>query len=513
MMSENTEARVVTLGSGRDQVPCSRRGRRIRRLSLLAVLMTIGGCPSSEQVSERLPVDAAFVGYGEPSECPARCLSTTSYYARAELGLDPTGKPECSVSETLFESLAAEAGVVGGRVSTEPLGAVLDEFRNEPMSPIVLIHENGHAHLVLGVIEIDGELLCQLAHGDHPVSLVRRDRLKAVGFREAWRFSNEGRGVPIRVGSGTLRLNKICHNFREVTPSEKLESAFAITNAGEVPVIFGKPHMSCDCTTGTPIVHTELGPGETRDFRVGYRAGTSGSQRHTVLLTALEKGTGESGQVKLELIASQRKSMKVVPTKLDFGCIAAGERCSRTVCLREVPTDRFLLKKVDPGELPVSWDVEKSRDKSGLMVYRIRLDLAVGERPAGSHNGRVTLSTSSSLRPKVVIPATFEVPQPVRAVPGAVSFGTVTIGDMSEERVRLVSQDSESLIVTAIETQGADGCSVRIDASVSPPELVIGVRATEPGVWQAVVQAKVRSPSGTEYSLDIPCAAFGRSRR
>ena len=52
---------------------------------------------------------------------------------------------------------------------------------------------------------------------------------------------------------------------------------------------------------------------------------------------------------------------------LDFGLMVAGKPSSRLICLREKPTDRFLLKEVDPGKLPIVHRVEMTRDKDGVL--------------------------------------------------------------------------------------------------------------------------------------------------
>jgi len=408
----------VPFGSGPDACDGAHWSRGV----LIILVLGVGGCNSSGP----LPMKEApppFVGSGKPTECAGRCIPSTVYVACAELGLDlmELGEEIDGGPSDVFLALKTHSEATGGSVRSVSVAKLMDELKNGPTPPTVLAHENGHLHLLLGALDVDGHLMCQLVHGDMAVSLVSKAQILRAGFQEAWQFEKTVEGVPIRVGSGTLRLDGVCHNFGEVKPDEEFECAFTLSNVGDTPLVLGDPRSSCSCTTTSSWENAELAPSQTKNLGVAFRSTSAPSQRHSVFLTCFEKGTGVSRQVELFLFGSQRKSMVVTPTRLDYGRVVPGESYCRTVCLREVPTDRFVLKNVDLGELPIVHEIEETKGEDGLAVYRIRLRLNVDDGSSGQNAGNLGLTTDSLVRPQVTIPVKFETAAPVRAVPSVVS--------------------------------------------------------------------------------------------
>ena len=366
------------------------------------------------------------------------------------------------------------------------------------IDPIVLVSRNDHLYLLLGAIEVDGELMCQILHGNSAVSLVARTHLLEAGMKEAWKLENAASAVPLRIGnSSELTANALLHNFGEVQPDEELHCRFQFTNTGHSTVILDKPRTSCRCTTTDLTNATELQPGRTKDLEVIMQATASPSMRESVLLTITEKGSDISRQQELILVASQRQLMTVTPRGLDFGTVTPDVTYDRTVRLSEVVADRFVIERIEADDVPITHEVEEVKHADGLRTYRIRLRLNVVDGScSGKQVGKLNVSTNSRLRPLVTIPIEFAVAPRVRAEPSVVSFGAGTVGQTYHERVRIISTNGKPAKVKSV--VGAYDCSVTIDNQSNPPELVLTATPSTSGVWRSIVEARVETDSVEE---------------
>ena len=304
---------------------------------------------------------------------------------------------------------------------------------------MILVHKTGHLYVLFGAIRANDKLLCQVLHGNEPVSLVTKQALLEGGFQEVWCLEKtKGAGVPIHVGKTVVNIDKLWHNFGEVFPTDRWNARFDWRRWRDTTVILDKPTVSCRCVLPKMSGQTTLSPREAFDLRIATQATGITSMRNSVGLTFYEKGSGVSRRVQLTLIGSQRESMEVNPRTLDFGLMVPGKTSSRLICLCEKPADRFLLKKVDPGKLPITHRVETTRDKNGLATYRVNVELEAEKELPGEHRGELTFTTDSYVRPTVTVPVTFQVEPPVRAIPSVIALGTVAVGEPREERLRLV---------------------------------------------------------------------------
>jgi len=483
-------------------------------LASTVCLLTIcvSGCSQSNTTSSatqtRPAVQSIFSNKSTPSHCPAQCVSTTVAIAREGLGLDPEeqGKKELLDAVALFESLDKEDKDAGSTSIRVPVEDTIEKVTEGPAAPVVFVHNSGHLYVLLGAIKVNDKLLCQVVHGGESVSLVTKRMLLEGGFQEAWRFEKkEGVAVPIHVGSTVIEIDKLWHNFGETLPDKSLECAFHLKNTGKNTVILDKPIVSCQCTVPDLGEKTKLASGGTLDLKILTKPASSTSLRNSVGLTFYEAGNGMSRRVQLALIGSQRESMEVTPTKLDFGIVVPGKVCSRVVSLREKPTDRFVLKEVGSGDLPLSHNVETTKDSNGLATYRVHLELNVKDESLGEQHGELVLSTDSDVRPKVTIPVLFKTESPLRATPSVISLGTVVVGDAREERVQLVSRSGEP--VTAQIECCPEECAIVFDRKKNPTEMVVVINLKQAGIWQGII--KLRAKDATkEQAVAIRCVAY-----
>lgn len=503
---------------------CCRLNRvfSLRRMSgatvavLLTLVSVVGGCSDRRPPVDQQAGQDAFWGTGTGHECLGLCQPTAVFCARAELGLNPLDESRVVRGDPseLLKSLNEEAASSGHIDSSSP-SDILDDFQEGPIPPVFLIHENGHMYMLVGSIQVGDTQLCQVMHGIRPIQLFPKKQLEAMDFREAWQINKCGEGVPVQVGPISVLLNKMYQNFGEVKDGELRECTFLVKNLGSEPIIVGKPLTSCVCTTTGIQSPVELATGQAKEFLVSYRATNQTSQKQTIMLPLTQKGLSENAMeraihIPLVLFACQRQSMVVIPRVVEFGVLSPGRPCSRTLMLREVATDRFVVQDIDPGDLPVKHQIETETGEDGLAAYRVRLELEVGKEYSGQYTRNITLNTNSVVHSKLVVPVRFSVPPQVRVVPSVISLGTFSLGQSREAKLRFVSRDGERINVQPV--SNPDGCAIEVASNEGSPEVTVVVKPEESGPFDGILEVRVTSDS-QEWFLDIPCAGFVQDRR
>ena len=468
------------------------------------------GTGQSGRVPEVRSSWPSFVALGDASRCPMRCKAITESFVRAGLGLDPTERNHAAhePAESILKELREQSKRSDARLEVMPVLDCLKDIKAKPCTPRVLVHEKGHLYLVLGGIDVEGEFMYQLIHGESPVWLVSRSQLERAGFRRGWRMRATTDSFPVRVGEAEIRLDKLFHNFGEVKPATPLECTFRLRSVGHGAVVFDKPVVSCQCTIPNVTGPTRLDVGSVLDLKVVTRGTVGASLRNEIGLTFYEKGAGASKRLSLWLFGSQRELMKVLPPYVDFGTVVPGQSYSRMLRLFETPSDRFTLKSVETGELPITSTVVATTDENGLKSYGIKLELRPREQaPVGDHRARIVIVTTSAARPRVPVGVRYRIQPRLRPVPSTVSFGTVVVGESLEARVKLVSRVGPVRDLRV--EQCPDACRVRFEKAAESPELVIGVKFDRPGVWRDRIVVVGQTKSGKEV-LQIWCVAYVR---
>lgn len=491
-------------------LPCS-----VVYISLLALCGV--GCSPNEDALSRAPVpslvSSTFASSGDPSCCAVQCIHTTLTMARAELRLDPTkseSQPHSDL-DAVLDSLVQQGEDIGSTIARVPVEEVLDDLSEGPNRPSVLVHSTGHLYILLGTIRVSDRLLCQVVHGKSPISLVSPQVLKDEAFRKAWKFvRSEDAWVPLRVGSTMIEIDRLWHNYGEVLPDSNLECTFHLRNTGNVAVVLDRPFTSCNCTVPHMQDKTELRPGSVLDVTLRTKPPNSPSLRQPILLTLYERGTGTPRHVTLEVLGTHQKPMEIIPPHVDFGEVIPGHAYSRTVRLVEFPTDRFALKSVDVGALPLTYTVEKTNSPHGLRTYRVHLQLVPHqEDTVGRHGSEIVLIPDGQTSTPVTIPVLYAVVSSVTVVPSAVAFGTLNVGEPSERKVTFVSREGNSL--TVHECHVPNGCVAEVTYGFDGPELILRLQLDKPGIWEGVIRARVGSSLRHDRWFDIKCAAYGRA--
>ena len=139
--------------------------------------------------------------------------------------------------------------------------------------------------------------------------------------------------------------------------------------------------------------------------------------------------------------------MEVIPTSLDFGLVVPGEEVVRTVMLKEVPTDRFTISKIDFGQLPLTFAKQEEITLDGLKFYRTELTFAlVDDKIEGKQSETVEFATDSKQFPNVRIPVIYEVASIIQTKPRVVSFGTVKVGEKAHEDIEFSTRSGRPVV-------------------------------------------------------------------
>ncbi len=487
------------------------RGVRPTRLACVAVgIGLILGCTSgSVPEADQNETHPAFIAPGPASSCPAGCCRQGEFFARASLGLDPweSGPASSLDAEHLRRTLESMSEETGRELGVIPFAKWLGDVEPGVTSAQILVHKTGHLYVFIGAIDLDGQVACQLIHGNSPVWLVTKRQLKRSGFREVWRSRSPVTSIPAHIGSTSLSLDAVSHNFGEIQPSVDVSCKFRLQNTGNGSIVIDRPITSCRCTAPSIDEKTVLAPGDSEDMEIRIRGSVSASVRHSVALHCFEHGTGVSKMIKLTLLGSQRQSMRVVPNSLDFGTLNAGDRAHRLLTLTEVPSDRFAVVNVHTGELPLAYTQETHVAPDEIATYRFGLELTAAPTDEGEHRGEVVLTTDSRQLPKVVVPVRFAVLPQVRAIPERVSFGMIRIGEHGTRTVHFQARNNEpfSLVVT----KAPDSITTSVQNDAPQPTIVVKCRVTQRGIWKGRMEIEAIGSSWRK-PLALECVAYGQ---
>lgn len=472
-------------------------------LCVCALWFSLSGCNKSvsNQKNDKASYPS-FIVKDTTDNCS--CFRTINYLARGELGIAPAALLKTEYrSDSLKSQFQQEADNETFQiVSMNDCIEELHENETGPISMRVLAHQNGHLYGLLGTIDIDGIRLYQLIHGDSQVWLASQEQLEQAGFVEAWKLRREKSEIPIPVGTTTLITDSLYHNFGEIKPGSEVACTFNLRNDGDKTIILSRPETSCTCTVPNIETTAKLEPGKTFPMEIRLLSGQSTSTRQTVGMKCYEEGSGEPVRFSLDLLASQRRSLEVVPTGLDFGLVVPGEEVTRTVMLKEVPTDRFSISKVDVGDLPLTWTKQESTALDGMEHYQFDLKFTLAdEKIEGEQQGEIVFTTDSRQRPQVRIPVVYEATPLVRAIPSIISFGTVKVGEKAYADVEFISRNGDPVEVEV------ESLPEGVTFEKKENAYQVGFVSEKNGIWTGMIRLSITFDDH-ERPLPLKCVAF-----
>jgi hypothetical protein len=395
-------------------------------------------CNKTEQLDSKTISNLypSFIETGEYKGC--HCYETTAYFARGERGLLPISRDRSNINNSDELKLELKPQIIS-------LQNCIQELQRDNVGPIpmrVLVHKKGHFYGLLGTIEINDVRFFQLIHGGSQVWLATSEQLERAGFIEVWKLGRTSSEIPIPVGKNVLWVDNLYHNFGEVKPASEVTGVFNFRNGGDKTLILSKPETSCGCIVPNIDTATKIESGKSFLLKISLISSQSISTRQTVGMKCYEEGSGILQQFTLDLFANQRESMEIVPKSLDFGFVTPHEEVKRTVTLKEVPTDRFSISKINFGNLPLTCAMQEMTALDGMKYYQTELRfLLKNEKIEGKQRDEIVFITDSHQFPQIKIPVTYEVAPIVQAIPSIVSFGTVRVGEKNRTEVKFESRN------------------------------------------------------------------------
>jgi hypothetical protein len=508
-------------------------------LSLLLMASLAAGCAqrdSAEVASHSGPVSptqAATViggsatGASSPtatrtsSSCRAACDRAARGTFAAWFGFDPADGETLFASTTSAELLAkvqALAATKGKKVVARPIGEFLAAQEKTEQAPAIFVSTFGHYLLFVGTIKAGKDPEYEIVHGNLEAALATRRRLEEdEHVNEVWTLTPApAGGIPIHVGNGEVTVSKLIHNFGEIRSGRKYEVAVGMKNTGTRTVVLKKAHTICGCTKpqyapkekpkpGT--LPDELLPGETTVLTVGVELKPVAAVYLPVTPILVDKESGVERQFDVQLVAFQRETLELTPKVLDFGTFAAGSRpATRILRVAEVPSDRFRLKRVEIGTVPVSQRITEEKNQAGLSTFRIELMLDPDKTGPGTHAGDITVVTDSDVQPTRIVPVSWRKKGHVEIVPPVLSFGAVRTTDSRKQKAQLLIPGGDKATFELTPADRSLNASVTTDEK-GTPVLVVEPKFSRPGSWNSKVTVHVHGP-GWNDSLDVPVVAY-----
>lgn len=487
-----------------------RPASRVLRVVAVFVVFAVGcSGEGAREEGEVSLVDTMFFVHSElPSDCPMKCLQQAAQFACEGLGLDPTERRNISPRtwQAIVDVFQKESGQKESSISAVPLQELLSRNTVGPMAPVILEHKTGHVYVIIGSIKVGDSLMWQMIHGESPVSLVSEELLSQAGFESVW-ACEKSENVVVSVGQSTLEVDRLHHNFGDIKPGESLLCSFHLSNTGPKAIVVDKVRTSCSCISTNVKKKAVLEPSRSLDLELTMRVPGSTSLREPAILPLYEKDTGSSKQVSFLILGTHRKLMDISPDHVDFGSVVPRRTYTRTVLLKELPTDRFALLGVEVGTLPLTYEIERRRDSNGLSIHKLDLALSV---PEGATSGKtrsvVALNLDGHERQRAHVPVSYEVEPPIKISPSAVSFGTIGIGEEHERILQIIPDDGSS--IESVRFQCSPGCAVEVDRGTKPVEITVGVRLKKPGIWIGKITIDVETESGLKQTLEVTGTAY-----
>jgi hypothetical protein len=443
---------------------------------------------------------------GPPSD---GCWRTSAQIILAQLGIDPNCLDATKPNDVdaIIRAIAGECKEPGPTIREVNVAELLPAPGETSNVLGVLAASDGHLHVLIGRIA-NGSFppLHHLVHGPQDVALVPDAEISSTRFTRAWRITrDEKKGVPLRIGTGTVVVSECDHNFGEITSQGTISHEFAFFNSGKVPIEFEKASTSCSCAA-TSAAKSVVTPGEKTTLTVTVALRNKPSIHEYVNQRLRDSASGVLRDVSLSLLGSQRTYRAASPELVDFKEVLPGRTYTRSISVEESDSDHFEVTGVEVGSLPITWSKTESRNMRGNRVYRIDLKLGAGDDlGAGNHSGTIRLLTDGK-GPEIPVGILLSVAPWFSVSPGTVAVGAAQVGEAQRRTVRLRSADGQPVQIELVYVPPE--ALVRVESSAGSVDLHVSVTLLKVGLWADRILAIARS-GRHESKVEIRCVGLG----
>ncbi|MCB9729254.1 MAG: choice-of-anchor D domain-containing protein [Deltaproteobacteria bacterium] len=206
----------------------------------------------------------------------------------------------------------------------------------------------------------------------------------------------------------------------------------------------------------------DLAPGEHQIWTLTYAPLSREPDTGTVVI---EHNLASGGPIRIPVTTpGQEGRLTADPPLVDFGTLAPGENARRTVTLRNIGSESVAVQSIDlDGAGQGDFALEIPSSTLGTLAVGGSALFDVTYTPHGWNADKATLTIhATGAIPEITLGVVGQERGPViAAVPTAISFGPVGIGDSRTESLTLTNRGSGELIITEVKTSaGAEGLSV-----------------------------------------------------
>ena len=229
---------------------------------------------------------------------------------------------------------------------------------------------------------------------------------------------------------------------------------FPVKNTTAQPITLGQPRVSCGCVSAS-VGKNVLAPGEST-FVVAMMDTKRIPQANvtkTVTVFVTVQSAGRVEEVQLRVTSVARDDLVMAPETFAFGTVRQGQGGKVTTKLTLYSDPNWQVTEAESSGIYIkatAKKLDKLVNEAGVS-YEVTatLDPAC---PVGNWTADVYVKTSAAGMQKLRVPVTVNVIAPIAVNPEAVSFGSVTAGTASDQKVMLQGGQAFKIL----EVKGAD---------------------------------------------------------
>jgi Abnormal spindle-like microcephaly-assoc'd, ASPM-SPD-2-Hydin len=305
--------------------------------------------------------------------------------------------------------------------------------------------------------------------------------------------------------------------FGPVSPGNRTTQSVTLTSTGTAPVTVNSATISgAGFTVSGSAFPAKLNPGQQFTLDVQFNPATVGAG--TGLLTVNSTSANNStASIPLSGTAATSSSriLTVSPTSVTFSSVTIGWPGTRNVTLTSTGTSSVTVNSatiagtgftVSGSKFPVTLNPKQA----------VTLQVKFNPTVAGTSTGKLTIKTTSSSNPTVVVGLTgtgaTASSRVLTVSPTSLSFGSVTIGSSGTQNVTLTSTGTSSVTVSsaAIVGTGFTVSGSSFPVTLNPKQVVtLQVKFNPTVAGAATGQLTVKSTSSSKPTAVVSLTGTG----
>jgi hypothetical protein len=371
--------------------------------------------------------------------------------------------------------------------------------------PVLLTHRTGPPVILVDVFTFEGEKYFLLVTQDMKPFVLPAREFEKTGWIDAVSANGNRRGNVIRAGAGELSVDALWRSFGAIKPLAEARTEFSLTNVSAVPVKILGVHTSCGCTTVGDLRFRTIEPGASLTIPVSVKGGSQPLIQQGVILALTTPLDNTPRFVRFNLFGWQPESVETIPRGLDFGLVFRDQPAKLSIRLTESVADKYEIRSVDVGKLPITCTTERTRTNDGYVMH-CRLDPS--NLSSGEHRGIVRVVNSSRRRPVVEIPVRFGVASEIHARPGLVEFSDVSASAQTPPITVAIEHRRHKPMKTVV-LSVPDGVKAEVRQHESQSEVTFSLRRADKETKTGTVRLSARWDGGEDV-LELPFYLFPR---